>query len=223
MDNQDDKNSLTSHQLAIIDYGMGNLHSVARAWEHVGARVRVIQNPDDLGEADALVFPGQGAIVDAIRRLRETGFDALIRDWIAADRPFFGICLGLQALFEHSEEGDTPGLGIFPGRVRRFTHSADCKVPHMGWNTVQWVHRTPLDHGLHPTDDQFYFVHSYYVETPGEDLLWGRTEYAGVAFLSALRHGNCYATQFHPEKSQSKGLHLYRAFLETLQPGKAGT
>ena len=110
------KSQQSKPRLAVIDYGMGNLRSVVRAWEHVGATAQLVSSPDQIGEADALVFPGQGAIVDAMRLLKETGFDAAIRNWIAADKPFFGICLGLQALFEHSEEGDTQALGIFKGR-----------------------------------------------------------------------------------------------------------
>ena len=108
-------------KLAVIDYGMGNLHSVVRAWEQVGAEVCVVGRPEEVPAVDALIFPGQGAMVDAMARLQQTHFDHVIQDWIAADRPFFGICLGLQALFEHSEEGDCAGLGVFKGSVRRFT------------------------------------------------------------------------------------------------------
>jgi len=121
-------------RLAVIDYGMGNLRSVVRAWEHVGADAQLVSTPDQIKDADALVFPGQGAIVDAMRLLKETGFDDAIREWIAADKPFFGICLGLQALFEHSEEGDTLALGVFKGQVSRFQIDPSLKVPHMGWN-----------------------------------------------------------------------------------------
>jgi glutamine amidotransferase len=206
--------------LAVIDYGMGNLRSVLRAFERVGGKPRLVNSPAEAAKADALVFPGQGAIVDCMRLLKETGLDRTVRDWIAADRPFFGVCLGLQALFEHSEEGDTPGLGIFPGKVVRFRLSAPYKIPHMGWNNVTW--RTPagglnpafdaMTQGLAPSGDQFYFVHSYYAQPRDRDLVWGETDYGGV-FTSAIRRGNCFATQFHPEKSQTKGLQLYRNFL----------
>lgn len=208
----------TAPDLAIIDYGMGNLRSVARAWEKVGARVRLVYQPEDIGQADALVFPGQGAIVDCMSLLHNTGFDHAIRTWIADDRPFFGICLGLQALFEHSEEGDTPCLGVFPGRVRRFRLDARYKVPHMGWNAVQFQGGPPaMRNGLPGADDQFYFVHSYYVEPAETAITWGTTDYGGQ-FTSAVHRGNCFATQFHPEKSQAKGLQIYRNFLGILHP-----
>lgn len=208
-------------RLAVIDYGMGNLRSVLNAWRHVGADAQLVDSPAEVAGADALIFPGQGAIVDTMRRLEQSGFDGCIREWIAADKPFFGICLGLQALFEHSEEGDTPCLGIFPGRVRRFSSGLDAKgqpikIPHMGWNTVHFESELAWNKDLDTAADQFYFVHSYYVETPEVELVWGRTEYAGVNFVSAIARGRCVATQCHPEKSQGKGLQLYRNFLESL-------
>ncbi len=205
----------TKPRLAVIDYGMGNLRSVVRAWEHVGADAHLVSSPAEIEGADALVFPGQGAIVDTMRLLKETGFDDAIRNWIAADKPFFGICLGLQALFEHSEEGDTPALGIFKGQVRRFRIDPSLKVPHMGWNSVTFTGNDPLTEGLQSGDDQFYFVHSYYIEPEDESLTLFETDYGG-RFVSGIRSGNCYATQFHPEKSQAKGLHLYRNFLKSL-------
>jgi glutamine amidotransferase len=217
--------------LAVIDYGMGNLRSVLRAFERVGGHPRLVSTPAEAAEADALVFPGQGAIIDCMRLLQETALDDTICQWIASDRPFFGVCLGLQALFEHSEEGNTPTLGIFPGRVVRFRLQPPYKIPHMGWNTVRWTNPGiqplpsqpetppssssifPLPSSIH-SDDSFYFVHSYHVETSDSELIWGQTDY-GYPFTSAIRRGNCYATQFHPEKSQSRGLQLYRNFLES--------
>lgn len=203
-------------KIGLLDYGMGNLRSVVKAWEHVGATVAIISKVEDVEGLQALVFPGQGAIVDCQRRLKETGFDRAIREWVAADRPFFGICLGLQALFDHSEEGDTPGLGIFPGQVVRFRLPAPHKVPHMGWNGVEWRQNTPVESGWADPREQFYFVHSYYAVPIDASLAWGRTEYGGQSFVSAIRRGRCYATQFHPEKSQAAGLHLYRNFLKVL-------
>ncbi|MDP0499077.1 MAG: imidazole glycerol phosphate synthase subunit HisH [Verrucomicrobiota bacterium JB022] len=204
--------------LAVIDYGMGNLRSVLRAWEKVGGAPRLVDHPDDIGAADALIFPGQGAIVDAMRRLQQTGFDRVIRDWTEADRPFFGICLGQQALFSHSEEGDVACLGILPGEVTRFRFPQDrsLKVPHMGWNAVEWRLRLPADESLAPAGDQFYFVHSYYTAPSQPEVVWGRTEYGGLEFCSAVNRGRLYATQFHPEKSQAKGLALYQGFLQSL-------
>lgn len=201
--------------LAVIDYGMGNLRSVVRAWEHVGATAKIVSSPDEIKDADALVFPGQGAIVDAMRLLKAAGFDNVIRDWIAEDKPFFGICLGLQALFEHSEEGDTEALGIFKGNVRRFDVQAPLKVPHMGWNSVAFTADDPIANGLKSDEDQFYFVHSYYVEPVEKDLILFETDY-GSRFVSGICSGKCYATQFHPEKSQAKGLQLYGNFLKLL-------
>jgi imidazole glycerol-phosphate synthase subunit HisH len=202
-------------KLAVIDYGMGNLRSVVRAWEHVGAQVELVNRPEQIAAVDALVFPGQGAMVDAMRLLRETHFDRAICDWIAADKPFFGICLGLQALFEHSEEGDCCGLGVFKGAVKRFQIDASLKIPHMGWNRVSFDPADPLCHGLQTGSDQFYFVHSYYIEPEDKTLTLFETDYGGK-FCSGIRSGNCYATQFHPEKSQAKGLQLYRNFLRSL-------
>ncbi|MEM7792503.1 MAG: imidazole glycerol phosphate synthase subunit HisH [Verrucomicrobiota bacterium] len=202
-------------RLAVIDYGMGNLRSVLKAWQHVGADAQLVTLPDQLKNADAVIFPGQGAIVDTMQLLKTTGFDASIRDWIAADRPFFGICLGLQALFEHSEEGDTAALGIFKGRVRRFDLDSSLKIPHMGWNSVEFAADAPLTDGLVSAADQFYFVHSYYVEPEDPEITLFETDYGG-RFVSGIRSGNCFATQFHPEKSQAKGLHLYSNFLKSL-------
>ncbi|WPJ94953.1 imidazole glycerol phosphate synthase subunit HisH [Coraliomargarita algicola] len=202
-------------KLAVIDYGMGNLRSVVRAWEHVGADAYLVSEPEQIGSADALIFPGQGAIVDTMRLLQATGFDHVIRDWIAADRPFFGICLGLQALFEHSEEGDTAALGIFKGSVKRFVIDPALKIPHMGWNAVTFAPGAPLTEGLVSGQDQFYFVHSYYIQPQDPSIALFHSDYGGQ-FVSGIRFGNCYATQFHPEKSQAKGLHLYRNFLRSL-------
>lgn len=202
-------------RIAVIDYGMGNLHSVLRAWQHIGADAHLIDTPEAIKDVDALVFPGQGAIVDAMRLLRQTGFDHAIRDWIAADRPFFGVCLGFQALFEHSEEGDSEGLGVFKGSVKRFQIDPALKIPHMGWNAVSFKSGAPYTDGLASGHDQFYFVHSYYVAPSDPALALFETDYGGK-FVSGICSGRCIATQFHPEKSQAKGLQLYRNFLKML-------
>ncbi len=200
-------------RIAVIDYGMGNLRSVARALEAAGATPTIIRSPDGMAAADGVVFPGQGAIVDTMTFLRQTGFDAAVRDWIAADRPYLGICLGLQALFEESEEGGgTPALGIFPGRIVRFRLPPDYKVPHMGWNTVRFVQAgSPLCAGLRPEGEEFYFVHSYYVVPAQPALLLADCDYGG-RFVCGIARGNCFAIQFHPEKSQARGLQVYRNF-----------
>jgi len=207
---------MSKPKLTVIDYGMGNLRSVVKAWEHVGANVRVVERPEDISPAEAIVFPGQGAIMDAMKQLKKTRFDNVIREWIAADKPFFGICLGMQVLFSHSEEGDIPGLGIFDGKVERFRLPKEFKVPHMGWNHVSFSPRTPIDAGLEQVDDQFYFVHSYYCVPEDDSIVWGKSVYGGKEFVCAINKGKVYATQFHPEKSQEKGLLLYKNFVDSL-------
>lgn len=209
----------TSPRVGILDYGMGNLHSVHRAFLASGADAHIVGSIHEMETMQAMVFPGQGAIVDTMTLLRHAGWDRFIHEWIAADRPFFGICLGLQALFEYSEEGGTAGLGIFPGKVVRFTPGQGFfhKIPHMGWNTVEFLRSDSLLQDMHCTGDSFYFVHSYFLDTEDAALKWGETEHAGVRFTSAIRRGNLVATQFHPEKSQSRGLQLYRNFITTLK------
>jgi glutamine amidotransferase len=145
--------------------------------------------------------------------LRRTGLDETVRAWIGEDRPFLGVCLGLQALFDFSEEADTPGLGIFPGRVMRFRLPDGLKVPHMGWNTARFVQPgSPLATGLAPDGEAFYFVHSYYAVPGDRALVLAECDY-GVPFTAAIARGRCFATQFHPEKSQAKGLQIYRNFI----------
>jgi glutamine amidotransferase len=194
---------------------MGNLRSVLRAWQHIGADSYLVHKPEEMKDADAVVFPGQGAIVDAMRLLKDTGFDHAIREWIAADRPFFGVCLGFQALFEHSEEGDSEALGVFKGTVKHFQIDPELKIPHMGWNAVSFEPEAPFTEELVSDRDQFYFVHSYYVAPAEPSLTLFETDYGGK-FVSGICSGKCIATQFHPEKSQAKGLQLYRNFLRTL-------
>ena len=203
-------------KIALIDYGMGNLRSVFRALEKAGAEVSLIRSPEEAADASALVFPGQGAIVDAMRELKRGGFDDFIRKWIADDKPFMGICLGLQVLFEHSEEGNTDGLGVFRGNVKKFPADSGLKIPHMGWNTISLnVNNSgKLAENLRAEGESFYFVHSYYVETPETEIVWSVSEY-GLRFVSGIRRGNVFAVQFHPEKSQEKGILLYRNFLNS--------
>ncbi len=192
---------------------MGNLRSVARAVHAAGAEARIIHTPGELTWADGVVFPGQGAIGDTMAFLRRSGFDAAIRDWLAADKPYLGICLGLQALFEVSEEGGgTPCLNIFPGQIVRFRLPPGFKVPHMGWNAVRCRQPgSPLWAGLRADGEAFYFVHSYLVVPAERALVLAECDY-GRPFVCAIARGNCFATQFHPEKSQTKGLQVYRNF-----------
>ena len=201
--------------VAVVDYGMGNLRSVAKAIEHVApqAHIRVTADPVVVAAADRVVVPGQGAMPDCMRELEARGLrDAVIR--AAAEKPFIGICIGLQMLFEHSEEGDVPGLAIFPGRVRRFPPAVAAqglKVPHMGWNEVVQVAPHPLWEGIADAS-RFYFVHSYYVEPATPDAIAGSTVY-GLPFTSAVARANIFAIQFHPEKSAQAGLRLLANFM----------
>jgi glutamine amidotransferase len=206
--------------LAVIDYGMGNLRSVAKACEHVapaGTRVLVTSDAREVLAADRVVFPGQGAARDCMRALGEHGLREAVRE-AAATRPFLGICMGMQVLVDFSEENaGTDCLGLFPGRVRYFgtglrdPHSGErLKIPHMGWNQVHQERAHPLWAGIEQ-DSRFYFVHSYYLEPEDRDLVAGTTEY-GLHFTSAIARANVFASQCHPEKSAEAGLRLLANF-----------
>ncbi|MDD5240454.1 MAG: imidazole glycerol phosphate synthase subunit HisH [Sulfuricella sp.] len=205
--------------IAVIDYGMGNLRSVAKALEHVAPDARIIVTSDaaEIARADRVVFPGVGAMPDCIRELELRGLrEALLE--AARIKPFLGICLGMQALFEFSEEGNAAGLGVLPGRVKLFPaeamHDAGgqrLKVPHMGWNEVQQAAPHPMWAGI-PDASRFYFVHSYYVEAGNPDMVAAYTLYP-FPFTSAVATNNIFAVQFHPEKSQAAGLRLLANFV----------
>ena len=200
--------------IAVIDNGICNLRSVTKALEAVGAVPRVVHTPGDVAASDGagLVLPGVGALRDCVAALRAAGLDRTVREWIAADRPFLGVCLGMQALFEHSEEGDVAGLGIVPGKVVRFQRPPEFKIPHMGWNTVRFVQpNSPLAASLAPDGEAFYFVHSFHCVPADQAMVLGESDYGGV-FCAAVAQGRMFATQFHPEKSQAKGLQIYRNF-----------
>jgi glutamine amidotransferase len=197
--------------LAIIDYGMGNLRSVHKALERLGYAAVITSDPQEVDRARGIVLPGVGAFADAARRLTELGLDEVICRAVAAGRPFLGICLGLQLLFEGSEEnGWHEGLGIFPGRVRRL--GPGLKVPHMGWNQVEQVRPSPLFAGI-PDGVPFYFVHSYFADPADPDLVLARTDY-GQRFACAVGRGAVFGVQFHPEKSGRWGLKLLSNFGE---------
>jgi glutamine amidotransferase len=205
--------------VAVVDYGMGNLRSVAKAIEHVAphAQVLVTADPAQVAAAERVVVPGQGAMPDCMRELNERGLRQAVID-AAAKKPFLGICIGLQMLFEHSEEGDVPGLGILAGQVRRFPHEAmvaddgsRLKVPHMGWNEVEQAEAHAMWNGI-TNGSRFYFVHSYYVEPAQPDVIAGSTVY-GIPFTSAVARDNIFAVQFHPEKSAESGLRLLGNFM----------
>ncbi|MBT3267311.1 imidazole glycerol phosphate synthase subunit HisH [Candidatus Poribacteria bacterium] len=197
--------------IAIVDYGMGNLRSVAKALEYVGADPTVTSDPSVVAAADAVVLPGQGAFGAAMQRLNDAGMTDAVKDSISAGKPYLGICLGLQVLFESSEEApDARGFGLLGGTVDRF--EPGLKVPHMGWN--QLVHRkqTPQFQSL-DAEDYVYFVHSYYVAPSDPEVIAAETDY-GVRFTSAIHVDNMCAMQFHPEKSQRVGLGILSAFAE---------
>jgi glutamine amidotransferase len=204
--------------LVVVDYGAGNLRSVEKALVALGYEPRVTSDPADLDRASAVILPGVGAAGQIMGSLRDLGMDEAVTDYIASDRPFLGVCMGMQVLFDWSEEdGGQPCLGVLPGRVRRL--GTGVKVPHMGWNAVSQRAQHPLWQGV-PDDTYFYFVHSYVVEPTDAAVQAGSTEYAG-AFTSAVARGNLFGTQFHPEKSGRYGLSLYHNFVEwasTLSP-----
>jgi glutamine amidotransferase len=204
--------------IAIVDYGMGNLRSVAQAVAHVAptATIRISADAAQIRAAERIVFPGQGAMPDCMRYLRESGLEGAVREALRT-KPVLAICVGEQMLFDRSEEGDTPGLGIFPGAVIRFradmhdAAGARLKVPHMGWNRVRQTRRHALWAGI---DDAswFYFVHSYYAVPAEAALTAGDSDYGGT-FTCVVARDNIFATQFHPEKSAAAGLKLYENFV----------
>jgi glutamine amidotransferase len=203
--------------LAIVDYQMGNLRSVQKGFEKVGHIAEITSDPSVLAQADKIVLPGVGAFRAAIAELRRRDLVGPICDSIAAGKPFLGICLGLQLLFDVSfEDGQHEGLGVLPGQVLRFDVPADYKVPHMGWNQVQLRRRPPLLKGI-DEGAYFYFVHSYYVAPEDPELVAIETDYH-QPFCAMVWRDNLFATQFHPEKSQSNGLTLLRNFAELPLP-----
>jgi imidazole glycerol phosphate synthase glutamine amidotransferase subunit len=207
--------------IGIVDYGMGNLGSVTNACRFLGLPARIIATPDEMAACDALLLPGVGAFGDCMKHLADHGFVDPIKAWIAADRPFLGICLGLQILFESGEESPgAPGLGILPGVVRRFRLPPAFKIPQIGWNRVaQKQTACPLFRGV-VDGTHVYFVHSYYADCRDPALIAGTTDY-GVVYTSAVCRGRLMAVQFHPEKSQQAGLAMLRNFGEMVVTAKA--
>ncbi|HEY2881030.1 MAG TPA: imidazole glycerol phosphate synthase subunit HisH [Pirellulales bacterium] len=204
---------MTKDKIAIIDYQMGNLRSVQKALEKVGHPAVITSNPAEVASANKVVLPGVGAFEDAIAELRRRDLVGAIKDTIAADKPFLGICLGLQMLFDVGyENGTHEGLGIISGEVLRFDVPAEMKVPHMGWNGLHIRNRPPVLAGI-DEGTNVYFVHSYYVKPRDSAVIATETDY-GAPFCSMIWRGNLFATQFHPEKSQTDGLRLLRNFAE---------
>jgi glutamine amidotransferase len=203
-------------KLVIVDYGAGNLHSVTRAVVHAGVRPLVTSSARYVEEAEALVVPGVGAASDTMLNLRRHSLVDPIREYIASGRPFLGVCMGQQALFDVSEEGgEHECLGILPGRIVRLPENG-LKIPHMGWNTVRQVRPHPIFEGI-PDNSYFYFVHSYCPRPDDPTVVIGETEYGG-GFPSVVARDNIVATQFHPEKSGEMGLRMYENFVRSASP-----
>jgi glutamine amidotransferase len=199
--------------LAIVDYGMGNLRSVEKAFAHIGARAKVVNSRRAINDASAIVLPGVGAFRDCIKNLESLELRYAIVDSIKSGKPFLGICLGLQVLFTESEEfGKCNGFDIFPGKVVRFPDTPGLKVPHMGWNRIKILKPAPVLEGI-PDGSFFYFVHSYYVSPEDADVRAATTDY-GMEFTSMIWKDNVFAVQFHPEKSQEAGLRMLKNFSE---------
>ena len=201
--------------ITIVDYGIGNLRSIEKAFLHIGARVLRTGRPDDVAQAECLVLPGVGAFRACINEVRGRGLESPILDAVSRGIPFLGVCIGMQMLFDESEErGPTHGLGILPGRVVRFQNtpngSQSMKVPHMGWNTLTVRRASPLLAGL-DSGSYCYFVHSYYAEPEREEDVLAATTY-GIDFPAIVARGNIYGVQFHPEKSHRTGLRLLKNF-----------
>lgn len=198
--------------LHIVDYGMGNLRSVQKAFEHLGVSAEITTNPRDLATADKVILPGVGAFRDAIAELKRLDFVSALKDHVASGKPFLGICLGLQLLFDVSyEDGEYEGLGIVAGQVVRFPPQPDLKVPHMGWNSLNITQpNCPLFRGV-AAGSHVYFVHSYHVVPRDKSVIAATSDHGGP-FVAAIARGNLVATQFHPEKSQKVGLQLLKNF-----------
>ena len=204
--------------IALLDYGSGNLRSVWKALVNVGGDVRIVEHPRELADARAVVLPGVGAFDDCLLALQRQELLAGVRNFIGTGRPFLGICVGYQALFEKSEEFNScaPGLGIFPGKVVRFSGQGGVKVPQIGWNQLEIVRPDcPLYRGI-ASGSYVYFVHSYYPQPADDTIVATRTSY-GETFASSVWRDHVFATQFHPEKSQQVGLRLLRNFVELVK------
>jgi glutamine amidotransferase len=197
--------------IAIIDYQMGNLRSVQKGFEKIGQEAQIVSDPQQLKAATKVVLPGVGAFGDAMQELTQRGFVDPLREWLEQDRPFLGICLGLQLLFDRSfEGGEHRGLGVLAGEVLRFDVPAPLKVPHMGWNELQLRKPAPILDGIN-SGDHLYFVHSYYVAPEDREVVAVEADYGGP-FCAMVWRGQLFATQFHPEKSQQVGLQILENF-----------
>ena len=199
--------------IAVVDYDMGNLHSVCKGLEKAGATPKITDSPRELSKASAIVLPGVGAFDPAVQHLRLRGLEAPIKSAIASGKPFLGICLGLQILFESSEEGTKPGLGIIKGKVRRFRPEPDITIPHMGWNQLELTQRKSILWEHLPPQPWVYFVHSYYVDPVDPQVRAATVTHGNQTITAAIAHENLMAVQFHPEKSSNIGLQILSNFV----------
>ena len=204
---------MSEPRITIVDYGAGNVRSVQKAFQKVGGQASITSDPDEVIRSDALVVPGQGACDSSMSHMREKGLVEPIKEFIASGKPFFGVCLGLQLLMKDSEEGDEPCLGVLQGRTRRLPPGQ--KIPHMGWNQVDFHIRHPVFDTI-PDGSHFYFVHSYYADPDDKSVVACTTDY-GVDFCSGAVWENVVAVQFHPEKSGALGLKIYKNFIEDIK------
>lgn len=200
--------------IAVIDYDMGNLHSACKGLANAGVTPKVTDSPREIEQADAIVLPGVGAFDPAVQHLRSRHLEEPIRKAIANGKPFLGICLGLQILFDTSEEGTEPGLGIIPGQVKRFRHEPRITVPHMGWNQLELTQTQCALWNQLPADPWMYFVHSYYVEPSNPQIRAATITHGSQTVTAAIAHHNLMAVQFHPEKSSTGGLKILSNFVQ---------
>ncbi|MDJ0799891.1 MAG: imidazole glycerol phosphate synthase subunit HisH [Calothrix sp. MO_167.B12] len=203
--------------IAVVDYDMGNLHSVCKGLEKTGAIAKVTSSAKDLEQADAIVLPGVGSFDPAVKHIRERGLEAPIKAVIASGKPFLGICLGLQILFESSEEGKEPGLGILPGKVRRFRPEPDLTIPHMGWNQLELSQPKCLLWEYLSAQPWVYFVHSYYVDPTQPEIRAATVTHGSQTVTAAIALDNLMAVQFHPEKSANVGLQILSNFVSQVR------
>jgi glutamine amidotransferase len=206
--------------IAVIDYGVGNLKSVEKAFQFIGFDAKTTSDKEMILNADSVVLPGVGAFADAMDSLSQSGMIEVIQKVIDSGKPFLGICLGMQLLFDYSEEGgqNNKGLGILKGAIKLIPFGMNLKVPHMGWNCLEFKNKSPLFEGL-PPKPYVYFVHSYYLDTDDEDIVIAKTNY-GINFSVAVQKQNVFATQFHPEKSGEVGLEILRNFAGIISNNK---
>jgi len=206
--------------IAVIDYGVGNLKSVEKAFQFIGFEAETSSDKEHILNADAVVLPGVGAFGDAMDSLSKSGMIEVVQKVIESGKPFLGICLGMQLLFDYSEEGgkNNKGLGILKGAIKQLPFEMNLKIPHMGWNCLELKNKSPLFDGL-PQKPYVYFVHSYYLDTDDEDIVIAKTNY-GINFSVAVQKQNVFATQFHPEKSGEVGLEILRNFANIIPNNK---